>query len=83
MEKPTIDSVLAMFKNGEQRFETDSVFKEVCDSLVAGLGVYSVLDSVLKRYKSTRDKLAEALSENQTLKDELASYKEALQHYQK
>jgi hypothetical protein len=68
--------ILAKFRNGEQRYSEDPIFKEAIDSLGAGLGVYAVLDAILRRYEATRARV-------QKLEDDNASYKDALLHYQK
>lgn len=111
MEKPTLDQVIEMFQNGEQRYAEDNYFKEAIDSLTAGLGVYAVLDALLKKQSGLiamkqayadfnielskansalrddtefmRTSLIDYREENQKLKDQVASLKEALQHYQR
>lgn len=40
---------LDQFRNGAERYDNDPIFKQAIDSLVAGVGVYAVLDSVLRR----------------------------------
>lgn len=40
---------LEQFRNGTERYDNDPIFKQAIDPLVAGVGVYAVLDSVLRR----------------------------------
>lgn len=47
--KSKIDDILEQFRNGEERYDSDAIFKQAIDSLAAGVGVYAVLDSVLRR----------------------------------
>jgi len=49
MENNSLEQILGKFENGEQRYETDPHFQEAADALKAGLGVYAVLDKVLKQ----------------------------------
>jgi len=46
-----LDEILEKFENGERRYNEDPIFKVAIQPLVAGLGVYAVLDSVLKTTK--------------------------------
>lgn len=48
MSKQTLEQVLDNFQNGEQRYDKDGYFREAITSLHAGVGVYAVLDRVLK-----------------------------------
>lgn len=52
MANLNLDEILALFENGERRYENDPSFKAVVDSLKMGLGVYGVLDHVLKERSS-------------------------------
>jgi hypothetical protein len=44
-----LTETLEQFRNGQERYDNDPVFKQAIDSLAAGVGVYAVLDSVLRR----------------------------------
>lgn len=44
-----LTETLDLFSFGLARYESDDTFKQAIDSLVAGVGVYAVLDSVLRR----------------------------------
>jgi hypothetical protein len=44
-----LTETLEQFRNGEERYDSDSTFKQAIDSLAAGVGVYAVLDSALRR----------------------------------
>lgn len=43
------ESTVELFRNGFYRYDNDPIFKQAIDSLVGGVGVYAVLDSVLRR----------------------------------
>lgn len=47
--KSKLSDTLEQFRNGEERYDSDPIFKQAIDSLAAGVGVYAVLDSVLSR----------------------------------
>lgn len=47
--KSKLSDILEQFRNGEERYDSDPIFKQAIDSLAAGVGVYAVLDSVLRR----------------------------------
>lgn len=47
-------SELAKFMNGTERYANKAVFKEALDSLAGGVGVYAVLDSLIRRLDSQR-----------------------------
>ncbi len=97
MSNTTVAEVMDMFQNGEQRYDTSAYFKEAINALAAGVGVHAVLDRVLKEHvilmhlhneELNRNRVAVAevgrlMQDNVTLIDEVASYKDALQHYQK
>lgn len=90
MSKETLEQILEHFQNGEQRYDKDGYFKEAITSLHVGVGVYAVLDRVLKEHtilmhlhNEQTNKNRVAVSEIQKLKDEVLSLTEALQHYQK
>lgn len=85
MEKPNLEQILDMFQNGEQRYEKGGYFREAIDAMVLGVGIYAILDRVLKEHTTlTRlhseqlDKNRVAVAEVQRLTDEVASYKDAL-----
>lgn len=77
--------VLERFQNGEQRYEQDKHFTDVITVLQSGVGVYAVLDRVLKEravllhlHNETLETLRASIAENQRLIDEVESYKDAL-----
>lgn len=90
MSKLTLEQTLDMFQNGEQRYDKDGYFREAITALHSGVGVHAVLDRVLKEHtilmrlhSEALDKNRVAVAEVQRLSDEVASYKDALQNYQK
>lgn len=90
MAKETIADILERFQNGEQRYDKDGYFREAITSIHLGIGPMAVLDRVLKEHTILMHLHSEsvnrervATSKIQILEDEVASYKEALQHYQK
>jgi len=90
MEKQTIANILEMFQNGEQRYDKDGYFREAVKAIHAGVGPYAILDRVLKEHNILMNLHSEQVEKNrvqvakiQIMEDELASYKDALQHYQK
>lgn len=90
MSKETLDQIIDKFQNGEQRYDKDGYFREAITSLQAGIGVYAVLDRVLKEHvvlmrlhSEEVNKNRVAVAEVQRLSDEVASYRDALQKYQK
>jgi hypothetical protein len=52
-----LETILALFENGERRYDEDPAFKAVCDSLKMGLGVYAVLDHQIKEVERLRNTL--------------------------
>jgi len=50
MEKLTLDEILERFQNGEQRYDTNAYFKEAVTAIHSGVGIYAVLDRVLKEH---------------------------------
>ncbi len=56
----TLDEILENFQNGERRYEQDADFKAAVNSLKAGVGVYAVLDHMLRENNSLRINLAAA-----------------------
>lgn len=46
-----LNEILEKFENGERRYNEDPIFAEVIKSLYMGIGVYAVLDHVLKATK--------------------------------
>jgi len=97
MEKLTLTEILDKFQNGEQRYDKDAYFKEAVTAIHLGVGVYAILDRVLKEHlilmnlhneavNKNRVAVAECarlMSDNTTLMDECDSFREALQHFQK
>lgn len=107
MANLNLQDLLDMFQNGERRYAENPAFKAAIESLRGGLGVYAVLDHVLKDRSALSDaaiqlktkyNLVYADNRNLTdevetlklekrelaehadrLKDEVASYKEALE----
>jgi len=90
MSKLTLSDILEMFQNGEERYDRDAYFKGAITAIHAGVGVHAILDRVLKEHNILMNLHSQAIEKNriqvakiQILEDELASYKDALQHYQK
>lgn len=50
MEKLTLEEILERFQNGEQRYDTNGYFKEAVTAIHSGVGIYAVLDRVLKEH---------------------------------
>lgn len=50
MEKLTLDEILERFQNGEQRYDTNAYFKAAVTAIYSGVGIYAVLDRVLKEH---------------------------------
>lgn len=73
--------ILEKFENGIDRYEKDPGFKITIDSLVHGIGIYAVLDSVLKASKMTQDMNASYCSEINDLRNELCRVRNELQYY--
>jgi len=48
MANLNLDEILALFENGERRYAEDPAFRSAADSLKMGLGVYAVLDHVMR-----------------------------------
>lgn len=71
-----IDEILENFQNGPTRYDNDEYFKQAITSLQMGLGVYAVLDCVLREHSALKIATAHRV---QRLEDELASYKDALE----
>jgi len=46
--------ILEKFQNGETRYNGDPFFNAAIQSLLKGLGVYAVLDKVLREHKALR-----------------------------
>ncbi len=90
MGKLSLGHVLENFQNGEQRYDKDGYFKEAVTAMQAGVGVFAILDRILKEHTILMRLHSEALDKNRVavaqvarLLDEVASYKDALQRYQK
>ena len=90
MSKLILEDILEMFQNGEARYDKDAYFKEALSALHAGVGPHAVLDRVLKEHtilmhlnNEAINKIRVAVAELQRLSDEIASYKDALQNYQR
>jgi len=88
MEKLTLTEILEIFQNGEQRYDKDAYFKEAVTAIHLGVGIYAVLDRVLKEhvilmnlYNEQINKNRVAVAECQRLTDEVLSLTEALQHH--
>lgn len=54
--KKPIPEILELFQNGETRFEQDETFNKVVQLLHNNIGVYAVLDTVIKDYSALRKK---------------------------
>lgn len=65
---------LEKFRNGEERYSSDSIFKQALDSLTAGVGVYAVLDSILRRLSHQVEVANKLREENKTLTEKLKKY---------
>lgn len=63
-----LEDILEQFQNGERRYDEDPIFKSTVDSLKAGLGVYGVLDRVLKDYAALREASTKNLEELKALR---------------
>lgn len=50
MSKQSLESIIEMFQNGEQRYDKDGYFREAITSLHAGIGIHAVMDRVLKEH---------------------------------
>ena len=88
MEKLTLTEILEKFQNGEQRYDKDAYFKEAVTAIHLGVGIYAVLDRVLKEHLILMNLHNEAVNKNrvavgecQRLADEVLSLTEALQHH--
>lgn len=60
--------ILEKFQNGETRYGEDHGFANVIDSLRLGLGVYAVLDKVLREQKALRAAYELERLENENLR---------------
>lgn len=88
MIKITLDQIIEMFQNGEQRYDKDAYFKEAVTAIHLGVGPYAVLDIVLKEHAILMRQHSEELNKNRVavaecarLTDEVLSLTEALQHH--
>lgn len=77
MANLNLQDILNMFQNGERRYAEDPAFKAAVDSLKMGLGVYAVLDHVLKDQSTLRHNLKEATEHLRLANDEIESWKDA------
>ncbi len=81
MSKQTIEDILEMFQNGEDRYNKDAYFKEAINALHVGVGAHAILDRVLKEHAILMHLHNEALNKNRVavaevarLADEMAQY---------
>jgi len=79
MEKLTLEEILERFQNGDQRYERDAYFKGAITAIHSGVGVYAILDRVLKEHAILMHLHTEQLNKNQVAVREVASYKDALE----
>jgi len=68
MANLNLSDILVQFENGELRYDEDPVFRSIADSLKMGLGVYGVLDHMIKERNALSLKLAISNSEVRDLK---------------
>jgi hypothetical protein len=65
---------LAKFRNGEERYASNDIFIQALNSLAAGVGVYAVLDSVLRRLDFQRIVYVRQKEEIRQLTEKLKKY---------
>jgi hypothetical protein len=65
---------LEKFRNGAARYDASEVFKEALNSLAGGVGVYAVLDSLLRRLEFQRAVYTRQKEEIETLTKRLRKY---------
>jgi len=67
--------ILEKFQNGETRYNEDPFFNAAIQSLLKGLGVYAVLDKVLREHKALRAAYESERLENERLKADVDYWK--------
>jgi len=72
MEKLTLEEILERFQNGEQRYGTNAYFKQAVTAIHLGVGIYAVLDRVLKEHLILMNLHNEAVNKNRVAVGECA-----------
>jgi len=68
--------ILEKFQNGETRYNEDPFFNAAVQSLLKGLGVYAVLDKVLREHKALRAAYTAERLENERLAKSFDDYRQ-------